>query len=301
MASARANPTLIGAFVVGAAVLGVAAVILFGSGHLFEHRTTWVAYFDRPVTGLDEGAPVIFQGVNVGEVTRIDAVVDATTYTAIVPVYFELVAGRVEVVGPGLSGTAGIQKFIEHGGLRAQLKNQSLITGKLYLDLGVHPDMEANYRHLVPNVPEMPTIPTELEQAGEKVRDVIDRVSQLPLEEMVRSLASAADGLDRVVNKPELAHAIEQLDATLAQTKALVSTLDGRVQGIADRTDAALDQVRSTATAVDSLVAPGSPLQYQLLTTLQEIESASRSLRVLADSLSRQPQQLLFGKEAPKR
>jgi paraquat-inducible protein B len=301
MASPRANPTVIGAFVVGAAVLGVAAVILFGSGRLFEPHTTWVAYFDRPVTGLDEGAPVIFQGVTVGEVTRIDAVVDSTSYTAIVPVYFDLVAGRVEVVGPGMSGTAGIQKFIEHGGLRAQLKSQSLITGKLYLDLGVHPDMKATYQHLDPSVPEIPTIPTELEQAGEKVRDVIDRISQLPLEDMVRSLASAADGLDHLVNKPELAHAIEQLDVTLQETKALVGTLDGRVQGIADRTDAALEQVRSTAAEVDSLVAPGSPLQYQLLTTLQEIESASRSLRLLADGLARQPQQLLFGKEAPKR
>ena len=41
--SKRANPTIVGAFVVGAFFLLVVGVVLFGSGKVFQPRITWVA------------------------------------------------------------------------------------------------------------------------------------------------------------------------------------------------------------------------------------------------------------------
>ena len=55
--SAKASPTLIGAFVVGAAALAVVAVILFGSGEYFQERYRFVIFFPQSVTGLGVGAP----------------------------------------------------------------------------------------------------------------------------------------------------------------------------------------------------------------------------------------------------
>ena len=66
MASRKANPAVIGAFVLGAIALSVAAALLFGSGQFFKDTSRWVIYFDSSVTGLDVGAPVIFSGVQVG-------------------------------------------------------------------------------------------------------------------------------------------------------------------------------------------------------------------------------------------
>ena len=54
----RASPTVIGAFVVGAVVLAVGGLMLFGSGPLFRKAHTFVAYFDQSVAGLRTGAPV---------------------------------------------------------------------------------------------------------------------------------------------------------------------------------------------------------------------------------------------------
>jgi len=304
VASARGNPTLIGAFVVGAAALAASAVILFGSGRMFESRELLVSYFDHSVTGLDVGAPVIFRGVVVGEVIRIGAIVNSETFEVAVPVYFEVIRGSVTVVGAEPGGLIGIRSFVRHG-LRAQLKSQSLITGKLYLDLDVHPDTPADYKGLDPKVLEMPSVPTEMQRFRQEARAMFSRLSQLPLEDLIVRLTSAAAGLDRLLNKPELAQSVEGLNATLEETRRLMASLNARVDGVADRADGALLEIQEAAgaaeTALASLektVAAGSPLHYQLIATLQELEAAARSLRLLSDSLSRQPEQLLFGKPA---
>ena len=48
----KISPTLIGAFVVGAASLLVVAVIALGSGRLFRQTRDFVLYFDNSVNGL---------------------------------------------------------------------------------------------------------------------------------------------------------------------------------------------------------------------------------------------------------
>src|SRR4029453_17973604 len=67
----RANPKLIGAFVVGAVALVVIGVLLLGGAKFLSEKRTFVAYFEGSVKGLNVGAPVEFQGVRVGSVTNI--------------------------------------------------------------------------------------------------------------------------------------------------------------------------------------------------------------------------------------
>ena len=67
----RANPKVIGAFVVGAVALVVVGVLLLGGAEWLAEKRTFVAYFEGSVKGLNVGAPVEFQGVKVGAVTDI--------------------------------------------------------------------------------------------------------------------------------------------------------------------------------------------------------------------------------------
>ena len=64
----KANPAVIGAFVVGAVVLAVAGLLVFGSGKMFKHTVKFVCFFPGAVDGLNVGAPVRFKGVEVGSV-----------------------------------------------------------------------------------------------------------------------------------------------------------------------------------------------------------------------------------------
>src|SRR5512139_828839 len=90
----KANPAMIGGFVLGALVLAVAALVLLGGGRLFQHRQFWEAYFDESIKGLAIGAPVTFRGVKVGSVTDIKVVVDRGAKAVRIPVIFQLEADR---------------------------------------------------------------------------------------------------------------------------------------------------------------------------------------------------------------
>ena len=67
----RVSPTLIGAFVLGAVLLAVTAVVLIGSGRFFRRTSPFVLYFPGSVNGLRIGAPVKFRGVEIGSVEDI--------------------------------------------------------------------------------------------------------------------------------------------------------------------------------------------------------------------------------------
>ena len=58
----RANPAVIGGFIVGAVALCIIGVLLFGRLRLLTDKQSFVLYFDSSVDGLNIGAPVDFQG-----------------------------------------------------------------------------------------------------------------------------------------------------------------------------------------------------------------------------------------------
>ena len=53
--SMRASPTVIGAFVLGASILIVAGLLLWGGTGMFKSKYHVVMYFDSAVTGLQKG------------------------------------------------------------------------------------------------------------------------------------------------------------------------------------------------------------------------------------------------------
>src|SRR5258708_30526343 len=100
----KISPTTIGAFVVGAIVLAVAGALLFGGGKFLQEKLPYVLFFDSSVEGLNIGAPVIFRGVQVGQVTEISAIADPQTFDVRIKVLINIVPGAIK------AGTEG-QRF----------------------------------------------------------------------------------------------------------------------------------------------------------------------------------------------
>src|SRR5262249_52292544 len=69
--SKPSNPTMIGAFVLGAIVLLTAAVLLFGGAELFKRKLLLVSFFPESVKGLRQGSNVLLRGVRIGYVKAI--------------------------------------------------------------------------------------------------------------------------------------------------------------------------------------------------------------------------------------
>ena len=89
----KISPTVIGAFVVGAIICMVAGVLLFGGGKFFTEKLPYVLFFDSSVEGLNVGAPVIFRGVQVGQVTEISAIANPQTFDVVIRVKIESCRG----------------------------------------------------------------------------------------------------------------------------------------------------------------------------------------------------------------
>lgn len=299
----RASPTLIGIFVIAGIALTVAAVVAIGSGRFFRDTYPFVLYFPGQVDGLRVGASVRFKGVQIGSVTRILLHYDQKPTDQHIPVFIELDERTVQDAGGSIDFSPERIKQTIDRGLRAQLQTESLLTGLLFVQLDFQPNTKANFIGLSKETPEIPTLPTALEEIQTVVRRALDRIEHLDFDKIVKGLEGAITAVDRLASSPELKRTIESLDATLVSVRRLSDEIAAEVKpaatsllDTAERTRSTLGELEVTLKSTRSILAPDSPLAYQLGRTLEEISLAARSIRSLANELDRDPSILLRGK-----
>jgi paraquat-inducible protein B len=282
----KANPALIGGFVVGAVALAVAGILIFGSGKFFKHTSRYVCFFPGAVDGLNVGAPVRFKGVEIGSVIDIRLRLPEQPQEAAVPQEFRIPV-TIEIDDERVAAVGGkarrdIKQMIDRG-LRAQLNAQSLVTGLLFVQLAYSPEFPATFE-LPPDskIAEIPTMPTAMEQVQTAAENVFRRLQEVHVEELVRSVTQAVDTIKGVAATPELKEAIQALPATVAnlnQTMTSVRELSVRLdaksgplldslKGTSEKGGVAMDQARATLQSVQQFVEPESPLSTHLAGSL---------------------------------
>ncbi|MBX3027934.1 MCE family protein [bacterium] len=310
----KANPAIVGLFVLGALILAVAGVLVFGSGKLFRRTIDAVMYFPGSVDGLSVGAPVKFKGVDIGSVTNIQLVLRAGERgpEARIPVYVVLDPSKIVTEGRNIHfPDPEAREELINRGLRAQLQSQSLLTGLLFIQLDFFPDTEARWVEKQPSdPPEIPTIPTTLEQASTQAREIINELRTIDFKGMVDEANRALAGLSQLINDPSLRGAIDQLPGTVKNlngaidsANALLRRVDRQVEPLSSEltqtlvgAQRAMDTVEKTASTATTLIQPGSPLDHDLRQSLNAISQAADALRLFADYLERNPSALLYGR-----
>jgi len=254
--SKKANKTLIGVFVVAAIAMLVAAVLIFGSGKFFKEAHEYVAYFHGSVKGLRVGAPVVFRGVRIGEVKDIALHYYRDELAFKIPVL--LVLYPEKVIGIGLEETpaqeAAAWKKLLDDGLRATLEMQSIVTGQLLIGLDFHKDAPLDLQGLEdlklgPNVIEIPTIQSGLQQLGKKLE-------ALPLDEIAADLQSSIRGIKDFVNSPEIGQSLLYFKQTMQEARDLISHVDKQVDPLFAQVDQTLLDAQKLLRAVDDQVDP---------------------------------------------
>lgn len=81
---------LVGAFVVGALLLIVTGILVFGSGSFFTKKNVFVLHFSGSVKGLNVGSPVVLRGVKIGVVRDIRISADSLNHSFSIPVFIEI-------------------------------------------------------------------------------------------------------------------------------------------------------------------------------------------------------------------
>ena len=316
--SRKVSPTLVGAFVIGAITIAVIAVMVFASGRFLRQTERFVLFFDGSVSGLRTGSPVKFRGVEVGQVRGIyldlgDGRPDTENS---IPVTVELWEDQIR--SRGLNIDLGSEEFYNtaiEGGLRGQLLTESLVTGRLFVSLDIHPGSPVIFRGGPnPRYREIPTIPTAFQEIQQRATEFISELQKIEFDTIAASLAGMLDGMNQLVNSPEILASIESLDRTLQNTNAAVNDLRSLIEGIEtevlpvaanldstrQRAGAAAEELEATLASIRTMIEPGSPIAHQLEAALREISSAARALSALVEYLERDPSALIRGREAPK-
>lgn len=255
----QVNPALIGAFIVGALLLVVAGVLLFGSGRLFKDTAACVMYFDGDVQGLNVGAAVKFRGVKLGDVTAISTRIDRKTLEVRIPVYVELIEPHKHLYGRSLEGEPEdpIKALVDRG-LRAQLQVESLVTGQLFVQLDFYADTPPPTTPLIDpasGLHEIPTVPTILQKAQTTLRQVLEKLDKLRVEEMLAALQGALVGADQLLNSPELKRVPAELTATLGDIRRLVAETERRITPMLVNADHAITNINEVARELRPLAA----------------------------------------------
>ena len=276
----RANPTLIGAFVVGGIALAVGAVLILGGREWFKRPVTCVMAFDDSVAGLAVGSPVSFRGVQLGTVSSIQLRYNTT----LIIVFSQIDPSRIRGA-PGQVTAARVQESIHDAiknGLRAQLKVQSLLTGQLYIGLDYFPDTPARLTGVDRGACEIPTIPTALAQIQDQMKKIMTELEQLPLKQIVEAVARTMEGVDRLVHAPEVVRAVKSLDSTLVQAESLLRNLNARIDPAANALQATLGQTQRTIDEVGrDLKRLVENIDGQVRPLTANLEATSDSARVL--------------------
>ncbi|MCP4212535.1 MAG: MCE family protein [Halieaceae bacterium] len=292
-----------GAFVVGALLIFVAVVLyLLGSG--FGKRESFVMVFNAAAKGLSAGAPVALRGVQIGQVTDVDVVLDTKTADVLVVVKAEI--DETSIYYEGDPNAVDTEDLIKRG-LRAQLNMQSLVTGLLYIEMDFHPDTPVKHYNLNSKLPQFPTVPTNLERLATQLQN-------FDIDKMAKRIETISDSIDTLVSSKEMQQLPLNMNETLDSLKGLSEKMQTQLASSGPRLDAMLDETTTTIASTGSqlndavqsfensmqsleeLVSSDSTTVYQMNEALNEVSRASRSLRLLTTTLERQPESLIRGR-----
>lgn len=333
--SSKANPTFVGGFVLSAIALLVASVFLFGGGRMFRGSETFVAYFEGSLSGLDIGAPVTFRGVRIGSVKNILSVYDIDRDLIYFPVVFAIEDDHFTVLGDESNvafdpedDTAAMNHLFENG-LRATLEMRSFVTGQLNVELDMYPDAPLTLKKFPSPHIEFPTTPSGIQELAATVRRMIERLKDVPLEEIledasgtlvaIRELVSSdalkdtIAGADSLINSPDLAASISSLRSALdhfdqaSQSAArMMDAVEPEIQPLAAevlatsrKMQAALEDMQGAIETFEQSLAEDSELSVRTTQAMDEVQRAARSMRILAEFLERHPEALIRGKQRP--
>jgi paraquat-inducible protein B len=316
--SSRGSNAAVGAFVIGALLLGTIGLLLVTGSNWGKEVVKAVMVFDGSVKGLSVGAPLAFRGVEIGQVTDIDLILD--TESADINLLVEVQINSDNITRRGFSGMSLTNELIARG-LRAQLNTQSLLTGLLYIQLDFHPGTELVLADIDSPYVQIPTIPSDLQRITREIEAVdfptlaadlhgtilgIEAFVTSPdFQRLAQDLGETLSSLQRVSseletqlaeNGPQLRELLEGAHATATLANAEIPELSESTRNSLRQLDAAVASFRVTLEGIDYAVSEDSPTLYNLNQAIRELALAGRALRQLAGTLEAQPEALLRGK-----
>ena len=292
----------VGLFVILGGVLIVIAIVLFGAGRFFKEKIIIESYFDQSVQGLEIGAPLKLQGVQVGNVSEIGFVFNKyDTDLNYVLVRAEVFPGKIGNLKSRENMKLVVKKLTEQGysvsdidladdkeyiktlvrqdiikGMRIELASQG-VTGVGFLNI-VFVDPEKFPPLLVDWKPDylyIPSKPGTITLLTKAIEEISEAISAMDFKELGKKLNEILTSLSKVN--------FEEMD------QKLQAVLDNMEQTVATLNEATKDVRRF-----------GLSEQAEIQSIIHDIKAVSEDIKQLIGTGKQDPAWLLFGDPPPR-
>ena len=329
--SKQANPTVIGVFVLGAMLIAILGITVFGSGKWFTEKSEFVIYFNESVNGLSVGALVKMQGVPIGKVTDIQVQMDPKTKRILTPVFIEIEHEKCKQLLQlkEFNHKQTVMEQLIDNGLRMQLQYTSLVTGQLYIESLLRPESAIKLTHLNKDFIELPTITSSSEEVQKNITDALKEIQNIPFQEVFSELLLMIKNIKQITGSDDTRQAIHGLATSLYELQGILTSFNQRSESMAIyaektlqhssstmqkldnatgslledvqktlvNTNTTLEQFQLNANKVGEVFNKDAQLQQNLNITLNELKRSAKSIRLLADYLQRHPEAIIQGKK----
>ena len=239
-----------------------------------------VMYFDESVKGLDVGAPVLFKGVKIGEVSEIRLQANLHTMQFLIPVYAKIYNGR-SLITDTHDEQERLDKFIRDG-LRAQLAINSVITGQLLIELDMFPNSKVVLHEQAKNELEIPTI-------GSPFSEISKSLQVMP----ITQIASDVHNITQTLNK-ELPPLLKRMNSTMDTFDHILKENKNNTAKMVSELGNAAQNVGGAAQSFDLMVGENAA---GIAAMIESFSAAAASLKNLTDYLQMYPNAVITGKE----
>ena len=239
-------------------------------------------YFLQSLRGLSVGAPVDLSGVPIGEVMSIGVEPNPAARALRFPVEIAIYPDRLWSLSrarpkPSSEDRRSRVDGLIESGLRAQLREGSLLSGQLYIALDFFANAPKAQVDWTKTPPVWPTVAGGFQDLELTLASIAKKVDKMQL--------------DRIGT--DLHQTLRSLNGTLHSINVMVKRVDSDITPMAHQ---AMDESRQMFKTAQQALAEDSPLQHDVRNVLKDLGKASQSVRLLGDYLERHPESILRGK-----
>ena len=238
----------------------------------FKRQIPIVSYLTSSVSGLTRGAPVDILGIQVGDVTGIQLLVDRTAGQVRARVTMELQPERV-FSGTNLAeadAASDFQMLVNHG-MRVEIGTASYVTGQKLIALTMEPNAPPVQITREGDALVLPSQAGGLDATMASLNTVSAKLAQVPFKDI-------GDNLNKLLLTANGTIGGSQMKQTLASLAATLKTAN------------------TTFGAINHSYGSDSDFQHELSQMLDQANNTLFSVKQLADYLNRHPQALLLGR-----
>ncbi len=298
---------------------------------LRNQKLYYTMYFDDTLFGLAKDSTLEYQGVQVGKVESIMLQMNNAKGEVKTLVRVSVFIDKLSVNADKAQAEHLLKKLVARG-LHAQLKTSSLLTGSQYIAF-IYPEKSKETPHEIiklastknNKIANFPTtaasssilsfdaseLTTELtktiqnmrldvssltDELTKTVKEVRKVVSSNDLKKIVSETGKLAKNLSKMTKSLNDKGISGELVSTLKTTQQAITEIQKAVQNSQGMIKQIETTAKTTQNSLQTSFGEDSALQYKLQVMLDELSETANSFSVLADTLQRKPNSLLFGK-----